>query len=66
MRFPVSIQVMNQAMDAGFEGLEDALQFFSALHAEVACLIIRDADHVPLDDLPVLAPAAFLASLNPE
>jgi predicted nucleic acid-binding protein len=63
---PLTIQVLNQAMDAGFEDIEDALQFYSALHAEADCLITRDADHFPSEDLPVLAPAAFLASLNPE
>ena len=63
---PLTIQVLNQAMDAGFEDFEDALQFYSALHAEADCLITRDADHFPSEDLPVLAPAAFLASLNPK
>ena len=63
---PLSVQILSQAIDADFEDFEDAIQFYSALHAEADCLITRDADHFPAEDLPVLAPAAFLASLSPD
>ena len=63
---PLSIQILNQAIDAGFQDFEDAIQFYSALHARADCLVTRDADHFPAEDIPVLAPAVFLASLNLE
>jgi predicted nucleic acid-binding protein len=63
---PLSVQILSQAIDAGFDDFEDAIQFHSAIHAEADCLVTRDADHFPATDLPVLAPAGFLASLAPE
>lgn len=63
---PLSVQILNQAIDAGSDDFEDAIQFHSAIHAEADCLITRDADHFPTTDLPVLSPAAFLASLPSE
>jgi predicted nucleic acid-binding protein len=63
---PLSVQILNQAIDAGYDDFEDAIQFHSAIHAEAGCLITRDTDHFPASDLPVLSPAAFLASLPSE
>jgi predicted nucleic acid-binding protein len=63
---PLSVQILNQAIDAGYNDFEDAIQFHSAIHAEAGCLITRDAHHFPATDLPVLSPAAFLASLPSE
>ncbi len=63
---PFSVQILNQAIDAGYNDFEDAIQFHSAIHAEADCLITRDANHFPANDLPVLSPAAFLASLQSE
>jgi len=63
---PLSVQILNQAIDSGFEDFEDAIQFYSALHADAECLITRDASHFPAEELPVLPPAGFLASLNPD
>lgn len=59
----LSVQILNQAIDAGSDDFEDAIQFHSAIHGEADCLITRDAHHFPTTDLPVLSPAAFLASL---
>jgi predicted nucleic acid-binding protein len=61
---PLSVQILNQAIDAKSDDFEDAIQFHSAIHAEADCLITRDADHFPTTDLPILSPAAFLASLS--
>jgi predicted nucleic acid-binding protein len=63
---PLSVQILSQAIDAGFADFEDAIQFHSAVHADAVCLITRDTDHYPAADLLVLNPAAFLASLAPE
>jgi len=63
---PLSVQILNQAMDAGFDDFEDAIQFHSAIHAEAACLITRDGDRFPDRGFPVVLPGVFLASLAPE
>ena len=63
---PLSVQILNQAIDAGYDDFEDAIQFHSAIHANADCLIRRDGEHFPATDLPVLSPAAFLASLPSE
>lgn len=55
-------QILNQAIDAGFEDFEDAVQFHSAVQAGVKCLLTRNADHFPRAPLPVLSPAEFLAA----
>jgi predicted nucleic acid-binding protein len=62
----LSVQILNQAIDARSHDFEDAIQFHSAIHAEADCLITREADHFPTTDLPVLSPTAFLASLASE
>jgi len=60
---PVALdgQIVNQALDARFAGFEDALQYFSALRADAACLITRNPGHFPRAQMPVLSPAEFLA-----
>ena len=63
---PLSVQILSQAIDAGYNDFEDAIQFHSAVHADAECLITRDTDHFPGTDIPVLSPAGFLVSLAPE
>jgi len=59
---PLDDQILNQAIDAGFKDFEDAVQYFSALRADAACIISRNPDHFPSSDLPVLSPGEFLAA----
>jgi predicted nucleic acid-binding protein len=55
-------QVLSQAIDARMKDFEDAIQYFSALRAESACLISRTPDHFPRSVLSVLTPAEFLTA----
>jgi predicted nucleic acid-binding protein len=55
-------RIMNQAMDAGFDDFEDAIQWHSALHARASCIITRNAGDFPHSPLPALSPAEFLAA----
>ncbi len=55
-------QILNQAIDSGLKDFEDAIQFHSAIRAEVDCLVTRDTAHYPTSGLSILAPAEFLAS----
>ena len=60
---PVSLdaQVLSQAMDAGFQDFEDAIQYFSALRADAASLVTRNPAHFPRSTLAVFTPGDFLA-----
>ena len=61
---PLTVQILSQAMDAGFSDFEEAIQFHSAVHAGAARIITRDVDHFPIADIPAISPAAFLAALE--
>jgi predicted nucleic acid-binding protein len=54
--------ILNQAMDAGFDDFEDAVQYFSALRAETTCVVSRNPEHFPRSELAVLTPTEFLAA----
>ena len=55
-------QVLSQAIDAGMKDFEDAIQYYSALRVESACLISRNPDHFPRSVLSVVQPAEFLVA----
>ena len=57
-------QILNQAIDAGFKDFEDAIQYFSAVHVGVACIVSRDAEAFPRSDVPVLTPKEFLTTYH--
>jgi predicted nucleic acid-binding protein len=59
-------KVIYQAMDAGWQDFEDAVQYFSACRAEASLLVTRDEGHFRGSDLPVVSPEALLASLSDE
>ena len=59
--------VINRAIDSDLPDFEDAVQYFSALHAEADCIITRNAPDFPRRPaLPVLSPAEFLAQFEAE
>ena len=55
-------QIVRQAVDAEWDDFEDAVQYFSAVHAKADCLVSRNADHFADSEIPVLSPAEFLAT----
>lgn len=57
---PLDKQILDQAIDAGFKDLEDAIQYFSAVRAGTSCIVSRDAGAFPRSDLPVLTPQELL------
>lgn len=59
---PLDAQILNQAIDAGFEDFEDAIQYFSARRAGADCILTRNAAHFPQSGLLVHTPAEFLAA----
>jgi predicted nucleic acid-binding protein len=62
----VDQQILNQAVDAGMQDFEDAVQLFSALRAGAVALVTRDPKHYPADHIPIQTPAEFLAVHFPE
>ena len=59
-------KVLNQAMDAALADFEDAIQYFSALHAGADVIITRDPGDFPRAGPAVLTPGEFLATLSEE
>lgn len=58
---PLDKQILDQVIDAEFEDLEDAIQYFSAVRAKSDCIVSRDANALPKPERPVLTPAEFLS-----
>ena len=57
--------VINQAIDSGLADFEDAVQYFSAIHAEADCIVTRNPDDFPAESVvPVLRPDEFLAEFQ--
>lgn len=59
---PPDNQILNQALDSEMADFEDALQFFSALHAGAQCIVTRNPDDFPTGHIPILTPEEFLAT----
>jgi predicted nucleic acid-binding protein len=57
----LTARIITQAIDAGFDDFEDAIQFHSAIHAGAECILTRNPDHFPKAPLSILTPAEFLA-----
>ncbi|MEK7411992.1 MAG: PIN domain-containing protein [Planctomycetota bacterium] len=55
-------QVMNQAIDAKMPDFEDAVQYFTAIHAGAEMLVTRNLKHFPTRDIPVVTPHEFLTT----
>jgi predicted nucleic acid-binding protein len=66
---PVSCDslIINQAIDSDLPDFEDAVQYFSAVHAGADCILSRNPDDFPRRPaVPVLSPTEFLAQLEME
>ncbi len=57
-------QLVNQAIDSSIDDFEDAIQFYSAIRIQADYLITRNAKHFPTDEIPIIAPDEFLATLS--
>lgn len=58
-------EILVQAMSSQWNDLEDAIQYYTALHHHIDILITRDKDFIKkaLPSLPILLPERFLESL---
>lgn len=57
-------KVLIQAMDAEFPDFEDAIQYFSAVHARAVYIITRNAQDFPRAGPTVISPGEWLALLG--
>jgi predicted nucleic acid-binding protein len=57
-------QIINQAIDAKMKDFEDAIQYFSAVHAQCDYLLTRNLKHFPSGGIVVQTPEEFLATDN--
>jgi predicted nucleic acid-binding protein len=55
-------QILSQAIDAKIADFEDAVQYFTAVHAGVAAIVTRDPRHFPRGAIPVVTPREFLVT----
>ncbi len=59
--------VINQAIDSDLSDFEDAVQYFSALHAGADCILSRNPGDFPRRPaVPVLSPTEFLSQIEVE
>ena len=59
-------QVVNRALQSAFRDKEDALQYFTAMHAEAECVVTRNVKDFRKAEpaLPVMLPEDFINSLS--
>jgi predicted nucleic acid-binding protein len=58
-------RVISQAIDSDLNDFEDAVQYFSALHAGADCIVSRNVKDFPRRPaIPVLTPEELLAELR--
>lgn len=58
---PLDERILNKAIDNKANDFEDAIQFFSAIHADVDYIITRNVKDFSYQDISALTPEAFLA-----
>ena len=58
---PLDLAVIDAAIASGMTDFEDAIQYASALHSGVACIVTRNTRDFPAERLAVLTPEQFLA-----
>jgi len=57
---PLDEQTIHRAIDADIPDFEDAVQFFSAIHAQADCIITRNVQDFPGETIPAMSPDEFL------
>ncbi|MBA3936962.1 MAG: PIN domain-containing protein [Planctomycetes bacterium] len=55
-------QVMNQAIDARMPDFEDAVQYFTAVHAGAQTIVTRNVKHFAKGSVPVATPREFVGA----
>ena len=59
----VDEKVVDLSLASDFRDFEDAVQYYSAVHAKADCLITRNKADYITDALPIMTPEEFLAAI---
>jgi predicted nucleic acid-binding protein len=62
----VDEKVIDLSLASTFKEIEDAVQYYSALHVKTDCLITRNMADYRTDRLPIMTPEEFLALIGAE
>lgn len=58
---PLEERLVRKALDAGFTDFEDAIQYYSAIHAKADCFLTRNLKDFPKGAaIPIMTPGEFL------
>jgi len=57
-------QIINQAIDARMKDFEDAIQYFSAIHAQCDYLLTRNVKHFPSEGVIIQTPEELLTVID--
>ena len=60
----VDEKVIGLSLASGFKDVEDAVQYYSAVHARADCVITRDKTDYKSEAIPVMTPEEFLAAIK--
>jgi len=64
---PLDREMIDQALDGGFDDLEDGIQACAAQRAEAQCIVTRDPKGFRRSQVPAIAPDKLIASFtNPQ
>ena len=56
-----TMQIINQSIDAGWKDFEDAIQYFSAIHADADFIITRNVADFPKTAIAAMTPEDFIS-----
>lgn len=57
----VDEKVIDLSLASDFRDFEDAVQYYSAIHARAGCVITRNKQDYKAEGIPVMTPEEFLA-----
>lgn len=57
---PLDESILRLAVDLPHKDFEDAIQTFSAVQSKADCIITRDRQHFPHNNLSVISPAEYM------
>jgi predicted nucleic acid-binding protein len=57
----MTMQIINQSIDAQWKDFEDAIQYFSALHADADYIVTRNSSDFPREGIAIMTPEDFIS-----
>ena len=57
----LTIQLINQSIDAKWTDFEDAIQYFSAIHSDADYIVTRNISDFPKEGIAIMTPEDFIS-----